>query len=343
MSNINNNDFLWGNFNPESAAEIARRERMGATWDGNDLDRDAFLRLLITQMQFQDPLDPVSDKEFVAQLAQFTALEQMNQMNASMRQQQAFGMVGRTIEGRTLNPETGLYQDIAGRVDSVVTRAGETFLHVNGFDIALNRVTSVYEDELQMMMWHNMSNLLANNQNIALIGRHVQALVAAPGGGMAYVEGVVDFIRFVNGSPILVIDGRDIPPQNVITVADDALLFGRSVTLSMIDTETNERIVRTGGIDAINIVGERAFVVVGNYTSEIGPIDVFTEAIRSVGRQVAVREVNETTGEVTQDVSGVITSIVVRDGELFVTVGAGPNVSASDSEVRFANVRAPRP
>lgn len=47
----------------------------------NDLDKDAFLRLLTTQLANQDPLNPMEDREFIAQLAQFTALEQMQNLN----------------------------------------------------------------------------------------------------------------------------------------------------------------------------------------------------------------------------------------------------------------------
>ncbi|MGM9570619.1 MAG: flagellar hook assembly protein FlgD [bacterium] len=50
----------------------------------SDLDKDAFLKLMITQLQYQDPLDPVDDTEYISQLAQFTSLEQMNNLNTSM-------------------------------------------------------------------------------------------------------------------------------------------------------------------------------------------------------------------------------------------------------------------
>lgn len=47
----------------------------------NDLDKDAFLRLLTTQLANQDPLNPMEDREFIAQLAQFSSLEQMQNLN----------------------------------------------------------------------------------------------------------------------------------------------------------------------------------------------------------------------------------------------------------------------
>ncbi len=50
------------------------------------LGRDAFLNLLVTQLQHQDPTQPMADGEFLAQLAQFSSLEQLQQMNQSLTQ-----------------------------------------------------------------------------------------------------------------------------------------------------------------------------------------------------------------------------------------------------------------
>lgn len=57
-----------------------------ATTDLSALDKDAFLRLLIAQMQNQDPLNPADNTEFVAQLAQFSSLEQLTQMNTNLEE-----------------------------------------------------------------------------------------------------------------------------------------------------------------------------------------------------------------------------------------------------------------
>lgn len=53
-----------------------------------DLGKDAFIQLLVTQLQNQDPLDPVDDKEFISQMAQFSALEQMQNLNGSFKDMQ---------------------------------------------------------------------------------------------------------------------------------------------------------------------------------------------------------------------------------------------------------------
>lgn len=56
----------------------------GAAGGTDQLGRDAFLQLLTTQLAHQDPLQPQADSEFIAQLAQFSTLEQLTEMRATL-------------------------------------------------------------------------------------------------------------------------------------------------------------------------------------------------------------------------------------------------------------------
>ncbi|KUJ95572.1 MAG: flagellar basal-body rod modification protein FlgD [Desulfonauticus sp.] len=88
-----------------------------ATGNNSALDKDAFLRLLVTQLENQDPLNPMDDKEFIAQLAQFSSLEQMNNiaeginnlvsLNQQDRMLGAVGFIGKEVvaAGDTLSKE----------------------------------------------------------------------------------------------------------------------------------------------------------------------------------------------------------------------------------------------
>ena len=68
-----------------SKADYDAMQSSKTTTTANDsLDKDAFLQLLVTQMQYQDPLDPQDNSEYVAQLAQFSSLEQMTNVYKSV-------------------------------------------------------------------------------------------------------------------------------------------------------------------------------------------------------------------------------------------------------------------
>jgi flagellar basal-body rod modification protein FlgD len=76
-----------------------------ANGQSQQLGRDDFLKILLTQLQNQDPTNPMEDKEFIAQMAQFSTLEQMTNMaqgfkdlSTVLNSTQVLGVLGRTVE-----------------------------------------------------------------------------------------------------------------------------------------------------------------------------------------------------------------------------------------------------
>ncbi|MFZ5987436.1 MAG: flagellar hook capping FlgD N-terminal domain-containing protein [Bacillota bacterium] len=108
-----------------------------------ELGKDDFLNLLVTQLRYQDPMNPVDDKEFIGQMAQFSALEQMQNMNGNFASTKAFGMIGKRITANVVDEETMSVELVEGQVDSVKIDGGKTFVVVGDRDIPVEKVVSV--------------------------------------------------------------------------------------------------------------------------------------------------------------------------------------------------------
>ena len=78
-------------------------KKNNATGMQSGMDKDAFLQLLVAQMQYQDPLEPTSNTEYISQYAQFSQVEQMQNMAASSDLARASSLVGKEVYIRTTN------------------------------------------------------------------------------------------------------------------------------------------------------------------------------------------------------------------------------------------------
>ena len=82
-------------------------------------------------MKNQDPLEPEKDTQFIAQLAQFSALEQMQNLNETAVNSQAFGLVGKAVVLNTKSTN-GSITEVQGVVDYIAVKNGTAQLSVNG-------------------------------------------------------------------------------------------------------------------------------------------------------------------------------------------------------------------
>jgi flagellar basal-body rod modification protein FlgD len=98
-----------------------------------------FLQLLVTQMTSQDPLNPESDTDFAAQLAQFSSLQETQVMTGNLQTMQATGLMGKTV---SVTPSTG-GSSVSGVVTSVQISSGTPEITVNGQLYTLSQITAV--------------------------------------------------------------------------------------------------------------------------------------------------------------------------------------------------------
>jgi flagellar basal-body rod modification protein FlgD len=118
----------------------------GGKVNNQSLGRDDFLKLLITQLSYQDPTAPMEDKEFIAQMAQFSSLEQMTNMAGDFSRlaeiitgNEAASAIGKSVE--ILEGEN----TVQGTVKAV-TRGGAPQILVNGNYYQWNQVTKIFEE-----------------------------------------------------------------------------------------------------------------------------------------------------------------------------------------------------
>jgi len=109
------------------------------------LDKNSFLKLLVTQLSKQDPTNPMNDKEFISQMAQFSSLEQMNNVANSMnklRGSQASQLIGKMVEGKDFVTE----KPIQGIVTSTLYQPnGDVLLKIGGRFTKFDDIVSVTE------------------------------------------------------------------------------------------------------------------------------------------------------------------------------------------------------
>jgi flagellar basal-body rod modification protein FlgD len=121
------------------------------------LDKDDFLQLLLKQMSYQDPLSPMENTEFSAQMAQFSSLEHIKSMsqsfaNLSNTLTRDFSRISELITGseaasalgKNVEVDIGDGRTIEGVV-SAVTKGGDPMVKVNGLYYNWSRVTEVFE------------------------------------------------------------------------------------------------------------------------------------------------------------------------------------------------------
>lgn len=129
----------------DGKVDISESSQQTEKKSGSNLDKDDFLLLLVTQMQYQDPLEPTDNTEYVAQLAQFSELEQMQNLNSTTVNTSAFSLVGKTVYIEQTS-KTGDTKEIEGMVEYVTIQNGKSYVSVNGELYQYDEIVKVIDD-----------------------------------------------------------------------------------------------------------------------------------------------------------------------------------------------------
>ena len=203
--------------------------------DSRILGKDDFLRLLTVQLQHQDPLEPQDNTEMVAQLAEFSSLEQLENMNANLASSldldliltqvlnntAAAGLIGKSVlaNGNAVEIEESggdatVNFELAGNADSIT-------VHI--YDETGTLVRTIEETAMeagrQSLEWDGKDS----SGNDVSVGTYTFQVTATDGEGNSIgvsplVMGSVDVVKFVNGEAVLVLDGIEVSISEIIEI-----------------------------------------------------------------------------------------------------------------------------
>lgn len=215
-----------------SVSEVYSQASTPTSQDSSVMGKDDFLTLLVAQLQHQDPLNPAESTEFTAQLAQFSSLEQLQNIDASLNgfevyqstlnNIQSSGFIGKTVtaSGSMLTVSDGTADpirfDLANDADSVYIQIYDDY---GGF------VTDIQAGALgageQQVVWDGRD---ANGSAVE-DGPYTFNVMAMNSDGTvvsstSYTTGVVSGVDYKTGATHLLIDGHEVPISSVIRVEE---------------------------------------------------------------------------------------------------------------------------
>jgi len=198
--------------------------------------RDDFLRLLVAQMRFQDPLNPLEGSEFTAQLAQFSSLEQLQNIGSQLDQSvDADLLLARSINNTMAATLIG--KSVRAADNQVAWQKDPVQIDFQLDSAAGGVVVEITTEQGEVVRTLTASNLQAGVNSIIWDGRdsrgnrapegnyRVRITATAPGSDQAVdvqplVIGKVTGVKFIDGNPVLIVNGREIAFGSVLEILD---------------------------------------------------------------------------------------------------------------------------
>ncbi|RUT29715.1 flagellar hook capping protein [Paenibacillus zeisoli] len=151
MADITPTNVAWPNYSTQNVAKASSK-------DNQTMGKDQFLKILVTQLGNQDPMQPLEDKEFIAQMAQFTSVEQLMNISGQLTAMNQnlgnlSGLIGKQVSWIDTTETSGFDFNTGkpvtttttanGIVDSIVIRGGVQYAKVGSREVAIDKITQI--------------------------------------------------------------------------------------------------------------------------------------------------------------------------------------------------------
>lgn len=254
------------------------------------LGKDDFLNLLITQLRYQDPLKPMDDKEFIGQMAQFSALEQMQNMNTSFSSVKAFSMIGKNIKAILTDEKTGENKVIQGVATSVKVEGGKTFVVVKGSDIPIDKVAEVSDrSSTSETGLYNYSNLVGHNVKGAVYDSQTGEIIGITGSVASVEKGAYEDYASLNGVKVdlseIISDTKSTDPNFIKDTLEKAVKDGTELSFYIVNRQSGQKVPITAKIRSYSENGGRYSLIADN-------VLVPVESISSISGDAGVTSTN---------------------------------------------------
>jgi len=188
------------------------------------IGKDDFFKMMIAQLQHQDPLNPLDGTDFTAQLAQFSSLEQLTNVNdqlemlglyqASLNNAQSVNLIGK---------------EVTARGDGIKVEGESADLAYNLSEDASNVTIKIYDEDANLVDTMELGSQQEGNNSVTwdcsnvAQGDYTFEISAIDANGdeipvYTIITGQVTGVTFKDGSPYLSVNGQDIPFGNIISV-----------------------------------------------------------------------------------------------------------------------------
>lgn len=207
-----------------------------STYD-DSLDKEAFLELLVTQLRYQNPLDPMDNTEFIGQLAQFSSLEQLTNINETIEgQEDVIQALDNTMMTNLIGREVMASEEVYQYSETNTSSMGfelpvSASIEVTISDSDGNKIKTIDMGELTagsyLIDWDGTDS----DGSTVAAGDYTYAIEATSADGetatvTSYLVGTITGMRFVDGVPVMFVGEQPVYPSQIVSIYDSEDVSG---------------------------------------------------------------------------------------------------------------------